>query len=321
MKKIVAFLLICIFGAAPAHAQHMVKEESYLTDNITYIGLPDYPPFSYYQTKGKTVVYESAFLKPTLDIMNKYGFQIDEKTFTQIPDFQSLILDIRSGDAQLFFGTYSNTKIFNGVSLIYPASISNPIHIITLPDTQKKIKSIENLGKLKGVISKTEYLSDFVLRKIKPLNIKYVDSPNEAYEALFTANADYILGSLYYNRIMASRLGIEQYLAYSKKPVFKIPFFVALTKIMPKQSLYQKAFETEFAKPNYAKAVKEEIIKLVEEELTKNQGIVPPAFTQKTNITTIEQSDNELLENSDKRGKVIEEEIKEKTFDDVLDGI
>lgn len=321
MKRIIAFLLICIFGAAPARAQHMVKEESYLTDDLTYIGLPDYPPFSYYQIDGKTVTYNSAFLKPTLDAMKKYGFKIKQNAFMKIPDFQSLILDIRSGEAQLFFGMYSDTKIFSGVSLLYPAVISNPIHIITLPDTQEKIKSANDLTKLKGVISKTEYLSDFVLRKIKPLNIKYVDSPDEAYEALFTADADYILGSLYYNRIMASRLGIEQYLAYSKKPIFKIAIFVALTKMMPKLSLYQKAFETEFAKPDYAKAVKEEIIKIVEDELAKNQGIVPPAFAKKPNIVTIEQSDNELLENSEKKGKILEKEIKEKTFDDVLDGI
>ncbi len=323
MKKLVIYcLLILSVTINNVMAQNMVQEESYLKNNLIYTGLPDYPPFSYYEQLPKSVIYKSAFLKPLEDIATQYGFKLKSSFDWTIPDIHKIILDVRSGETQMFIGAYSNTKLFTGLELIYPASVSNPIHIITLPDGQEKIKTTADLKTLKGVISKTEYLSDFVLRKINDLNIKYVDSPYDAYEQLFTGDADYILGSLYYNRIIASKYGIEQYLAYSKKPLFKIPVFIALSKITPMQSLYNKAFHNEFNKDKFGNDVKKEILRIVEEEISKNQGILPPAFVKKEDITTAEENMLPVTDApGEKGGRVIEKKVEEKSIDDVLDGI
>lgn len=303
-------------------AQNMVQEESYLKNNLTYIGLPDYPPFSYFEKHSKSVSYKSAFLKPLKDIATQYGFKLISSNYWDIPDIHKVILDVRSGEIQMFISAYSNTKLFTGLELIYPASVSNPIHVITLPEGLEKIKTAADLKKLRGVISKTEYLSDFVLRKINDLNIKYVDTPYEAYEQLFTDEADYILGGLYYNRIMASKYGIEQYLAYSKKPLFKIPVFIALSKITPMQSLYNKAFHDEFNKNKFGNDVKREILRIVEEEISKNQGILPPAFVKKEENTVPEENMLPVTDApGEKGGKIIEKRVEEKSIDDVLDGI
>lgn len=324
MKKFGIFLwLVLALTINCAHAQHMVKEENYLKNKLECTGLPDYPPFSYYiEPKKSTDIYQfrSAFLQPTIDIMKKYGFAIIPYLYMGNVNFNQIILDIRSGETQLFFGAYSNTKMFNGIDLLYPASISNPIHVITLPNTQDKIKSSKDLANLKGAVSKTEYLSDYVLRKIKPLNLAYLESPYEAYEKLFTGEIDYLLGGLYYNKIMGSRYGIEQYLAFSTKPLLKIPVFMALSKITPLHSQYKKAFEKEIADPKFATAVKKEILRIVEEEITQNSGIVPPAFAQK--VIEEEIVEAPVVEQpEDLGGKVIEKEIKVKTIDEVLEGI
>lgn len=323
MKKLV---ICCLFILSVtinnAMAQNMVQEESYLKNNLTYIGLPDYPPFSYFEKLSKSVSYKSAFLKPLEDIATQYGFKLISSYYWDIPDIHKVILDVRSGEIQMFISAYSNTKLFTGLELIYPASVSNPIHVITLPEGLEKIKTSADLKNLRGVVSKTEYLSDFVLRKLNELNIKYVDSPYEAYEQLFTDEADYILGSLYYNRIMASKYGIEQYLAYSKKPLFKIPVFIALSKITPMQSLYNKAFHNEFNKDKFGNDVKREILRMVEEEISKNQGILPPAFVKKEAAAAAEENMLPVTDApGEKGGKVIEKKVEEKSIDDVLDGI
>lgn len=331
MKKFL-FYLIFIFSALifEAQAQHMVHESSYLKHDLLYIGLPDYPPFSKYTHIQRRIgdfvtdmtIQESAFLKPMQKIAQKYGFKIDQYKTEQVPSLEDVILNIRSNEAQLFFGAYANTKIFTGVELVYPASVSNPIHVITLPDVQEKIKSTKDLARLKGVMSKTEFLSDFVSRKLQNLKITYVETPYDAYETLFTGDADYIIGGMYYNKIMASRYGIGQYLAYSSKPIFKIPAFIALSKLMPQMSLYKKDLSAEFSKPQFGNEVKKEILRIVEEEISKNQGIVPPAFAKKVEqeIIVAPAEDDETTEQKS-GGTIIEQKIEEKSIDDVLDGI
>ncbi len=324
MKRLLFYILFLLTAAAQScFAQHMVQKESYLKDDVSVIGLPDYPPFSYYELDNRSnSIYYSAFLKPIQDIAQRNDFKLEISYFMGIPTLENVILDIRSGKSQFFLGAYSNTKMFTGIELVYPAVVSNPIHVITLPETQEKIKSAKDLINLKGVISKTEYLSDFVLRKIKPLKLTYLESPFDTYEKLFTGEADYIIGGLYYNRIMASRYGIEQYLSYSTKPLFKIPVFVALSKLTPQMSLYEKILTQEFNKPDFGNAVKKEILRMVEEEITKNQGIVPPAFASHIAPAA---ADTELpvtdAPGTSNGGKIVEQKQKEKSIDEVLDGI
>ena len=323
MRRLLFYILILLTAATQScFAQNMVQKESYLKDDVYALGVPDYPPFSYYEPTSRAgAIYYSAFLKPLQDIAKKNDFKLKDSPFVNIPTLENVILDIRSGKAQFFLGAYSNTKMFTGIELIYPATVSNPIHVITLPETQEKIKSAKDLANLKGVISKTEYLSDFVLRKIKPLKLTYLDSPYDTYEKLFNGEADYIIGSLYYNRIMASRYGIEQYLSYSSKPLFKIPVFVALSKLTPQMSLYEKILVAEFNKPDFGNAVKGEILRIVEEEIAKNQGIVPPAFAQHIAPATETELPATDAPGANRGGRVVEQQRQEKSIDEVLDGI
>lgn len=325
MKKIGwSFLFAAVLFLNTAHAQNMVTEEDYLSGELSVVGLPDYPPFSFYTVVTKeartNIFFHSVFLKPLYDISKKYSFEIKEPAINETSiGFQPLILGIRSGEYSLFLGIYSETKLFAGIEPIYPATVANPIHIITLPDMKEKIKTSKDLVKLKGAISKTEYLSDFVLRKIKPLNITYVESPYDAYEKLFTGEVDYLLGSMYYNRMMASRYGIEQYLSYSSKPLFKIPVFIGISKLAPRRSLYEKVLVKEISRPEFATAVKKEILRIVNEEVEKNIGIVPPAFTKKvveeTPVEVVEEKENNL------GGQIFEKEVKQKSAEEILDGI
>ena len=331
MKRLFLGCMLFLISFLPSRtdAQYMVHEENFLKSALNVAGLPDFPPFSSYENTDRGLELKSAFLMPVINAMKKYGFSIEihkpRETGNSPEDnihVQNIILNTNDGLFNLFIGSYADTKLFKGMSLIYPAVISNPVHIITLPDTQQKIKKASDLKSLRGIVCKSEYFSDFVLRKIKSLNITYVDTPLEAYEKLFVGDADYLLGSMYYNRMMASKYGIEHYLAYSKKPLFKIPIFIAMSKQTPLFSEYMKVFQTEFSKPEFGDEVKKEILRIVEEEVRKNQGIVPPAFAKKVVENKVDDIEKKAeTSTEDLGGKIIKKEIKQKTIDEVLDGI
>jgi hypothetical protein len=278
-------------------------------------------PFSDY-VKGKAYgsrILKSAFLKPLTNTLKDHSVEWKPVTFDSIdhPEYDQFAFKTRFGEFNIFLGAYAHTKRFVGLELIYPAVVSNPIHIITLPDNLEKIKNKEALKDLRGLVVDAEFYDDFSARKIKELNVVHVATSLEAYEKLFTEQADYILGGLYYNRIMSSRYGLDSFLSYSKKPLFKIPVFVALSKTTPKFSLYKKALEKAFSDPKFGNDVKAEILQIVEDELAKNAGIVPPSFTQKA-----EEEVEDSLESQQKpHGRVIEQKVKTKSFDEVLEGI
>jgi hypothetical protein len=291
---------------------------------VNVIGIPDFPPFSYYEDIGHgSYKYHSVFYKPLERILKKYeikhkflGVRADE-----VNNIKLMLVKAKSGEAEAFVGAYADTKLFSGLEVIYPAVISNPIHVITLPETQAKIKTLGDLRNLRGIASKTEYFSDFVLRKFKELNVSYVDSPYEAYKAVITGQADYMFGSMYYNRIMVSRYGLGDYLKYSKNPIWNIPFFIALSKMMPVLSEYKKVFEKEFADPEFAREVKQAILESVNAEVDKNAGIVPPSFIQEMERKIEDETDDSDEDERISSGHIVEQQVHQKTIDEVLDGI
>lgn len=323
MKNLWLIIFLLLFCAPQAKAINMVQEESYFDVPLETTGLPDYPPFSrYVQIEQDVAILESAFLQPTIDAMEKHKMQIfPEKLSDAETDVDMLLLDVRSGKLKLFIGAYTDTQRYKGLQMIFPASISNPIHLITLPDTQEKIKTLEDLKSLHGVASKTEYFSDFVNRKLAELNVQYTDNPFEAYRMVITGEADYMIGSMYYNRMMLCRYGLNDFLVYSKNPLFKIPVFIAISKVTPRLSQYLNAFREELSKPEYAHAVKQEIIRMVNEEIERYDGTVPPSFAKHD----IEGDEEDVLEadqvEKKPEGHIVEQKVEEKSIDDVLEGI
>lgn len=332
MKKFGIFVLLLMLFTPRAEAVNMVQKETYFDNAIQMAGLPDFPPFAYYED-GKLV---GALVQPTIDIMQNQGITIVRAKYQD--DFENpkvLITYARSGEIELLAGAYANTSLFSGLAMLYPAAVTNPIHIITLYDkAEENIHSEEDLAKLRGVVSTSEYYNDFILQKIKNLNVEFVDTPLDAYKKVILGEADYMLGSLYYNRIMISRYGLGAYLTYSAQPVFKMPIFVAMSKVAPYLSLYIEAFKEEFSKPEYAHKVKEEIVRIINDETRKNSGVIPPSFSdQNEEPQDIEDmrdlapefEDEPEFDDNITGAHIVEEEAEKpqpkKTINEILDGI
>lgn len=328
MKRIKKFLIIALSGlfiSSSANAVNMVDIQSYLDIPIDVIGLPDFPPFSYYKDEGiHGYIFHSIFNKPLEKVMKKLNVPVRYHSVQEedIKNIKLLLVKAKSGEANTFIGAYADTKLFSGLDVIYPAIISNPIHVITLPDTREKIKTMGDLMNMRGIACKTEYFSDFVLRKFREMNIHLVDTPFEAYKAIITGEADYMFGSMYYNRIMASRYGVGDYLKYSQKPIWNIPFFIAFSKMMPFLSEYKRVLTEELAKPEFATELKQAILNTVNEEVDKNYGVVPPSFVQEIEKKNDFEEEEEYEENEKmSSGHIVEQVIHQKTIDEVLDGI
>ena len=323
VRKIFVLIGLLTLSFSNAFAVNMVQKEDVLKRTLLIAGLSDFPPFSYYDEAVSVYSLHSAFLKPLKDAFSSYSFKFKPYSLKdeQYQNPKLFMIAVRSGEVNVFIGAMSDTKLFSGLELIYPASVSNPVHIITTGDGSDKIKSTSDLQSLKGVICTQEYFSDFVLRKIKGLNIEYVDTPYTAYEKLMTGEVDYMIGSSYFNRIMSSRYGIGRYLSYSKNPIFKIPMFVALSRVTPVWEEYAKVFREEFSKPSFGIAVKNEILRMVTQEEEKNEGIVPPAFALHLEENNTDPSDEEEQTSDALAGRIVEQKVEEKTFDEVLDGI
>lgn len=321
MNKFWLIGFLILFLASSANAVNMVQTQSYLNVPVRIAGLPDFPPFSYYETTRGESVLHSVFLEPVKNIWEKHNVEsiVVKPSNEEVKDVRLLLIKAKSGDAELFIGSYADTKLFSGLEVIYPAVVSNPIHLIALSDIDEKVKNVGDLRNLKGIACKTEYFSDFVLRKFRELNVTFVNTPYEAYEAVITGKADYMLGSLYYNRIMASRYGLDDYLTYSKNPLWKIPFFVALSKVMPVLSEYKRTLQAEFENPEFANTIKQNILDAVNAEVDKNAGIVPPSFINEQK-QIIEQKD--VVEDAKiSSGRIVEQKVHQKSIDEVLDGI
>ena len=300
----------------------MVRKEEFLGEELKVVGLSDFPPFSQYDRfDAQKFQMRNVFWKPLQKALQRYTLELQSVKLTKKQmSSKNLLIGMREGIYQLFLGAYSDSKQFSGIVPIYPAVISNPIHIIGLAEAQEKIKDIKDLAKLNGVVCKCEYLSDFAWRKMKDLKLEYVETPLEAYERIFTGKADYLIGSWYYNRIISSRYGLEHYLAASKKPLFKIPVFMAMSKLTPKLSEYVHMFQKISENPQFAIDIKNEILREVETEVQKNVGIVPPSFAQKAE-ENVSQDDDVVDEKIEIKGRVVEKQEEQKSIDEVLEGI
>ena len=323
-KIIVLFLALFLGNQARCADSNnsMVQREEFLGDKLTVVGLPDFLPFSQYVKDGSRMQLHNVFWQPLQKALQKYRLKLSTPLFVSWDDcgYVPLIVGMREGKYHLFLGAYSDTKKFSGIVPIYPAVVSNPIHIIGLAEMPDKVKEIKDLQKLHGVVCDCEYFSDFAMRKINDLKVEHVATAYDAYEKLFTGKADYLIGSWYYNRIMSSQYGLERYLSASKKPLFKIPVFMSMSKLTPKLSEYIKMFQKILADPQFSTDIKNEILREVETQVQKNIGVVPPSFAPQEQ-DAVSKEEDETSEKVEIKGRVIEQQTQQKSIEEVLEGI
>ncbi|MBR2300258.1 MAG: hypothetical protein IJ870_06800 [Alphaproteobacteria bacterium] len=214
MKQIIKIcvLLMCFYAMKAQALSILRAEDKVVGQRLIYTTFSDYFPFGYglYENK-KEPVLESVFKDAMSDLLQNR----DELTvFKYYPTVGDAIFDMKDGKTDVFFGAFYSTEAFNDLDFVFPAILNNPIHLIMLPSKIAGVKQADDLKNLKGVYALNEHFGDYMLKTFSELNMKAVQDEDEAYESLFTGEADYILGSYYYHFAKLVEKGLKNEVAF-----------------------------------------------------------------------------------------------------------
>lgn len=237
----------------------------------------DYPPFG---TLSKYRDGIDTVFQPFIDVFNASGD--NEMQYFASGTYDNLIFDTVSGRVDVILGAYYDTRKYDGLELVYPSLLNNPLVVVTMPDNNLNIKTKDDLKKLKGAMDSREYIADYVTNELKSYKIQKFDNSEKLYEQLFIGNVDYILTSRYYGALEQAKLGIRDMVQMSKKAVWDMPLFIAVSKVTRKGPFTANTIR-EVIKTNQKK-LKQQIEQRVVDEIRKadeaSVGIVPPAYVK-----------------------------------------
>jgi len=188
------------------------------------------------------------------------------------------------------FGVYYEEVPYSQNQFIYPAFFTNDVHVIFAKERKLDIKEKSNLKDYRGVHVTTDTISKTVKKEINSLGVKEVESFPQAFEELLTGKADYMVASYYPSLIELYKLGIRNYVAYSKTPIWKMPMFIkvdAKTRQDPRIKEFEKYLKSRSYKEKREKAFAE----LLEIYKRNTEGVVPPTYTNSFSQDKAEDTD------------------------------
>lgn len=279
----ISFLFI-LFSISPCFAtiEHAeIVEDANRLDRqdhktIKVTGFNDYPPLGYAIPQTGYDDYKSVFdefmaqyykrntIRRELDVWKEY---IDE------------VRDVRSGKIDLIMGMYGETDIYNGIEYIYPAAFINHIYAVMMPEKMDEISQVNDFKKLKGAMSSHEHVSDYVARQLKEFDIEVIESSYEIYEKLFTGQIDFVFSSKYFAIIELSKLGLQDRVSFSTKPLWSMPVFFGVSKTSEHRNYLRISLSESFKDPTVQEQIKNSLIKMINDIEEENRGIVPPTFS------------------------------------------
>lgn len=292
MKKILLTIFVMLFVLTSTQtAQSFVRYEEKQRRQIIEIQMSsflDYAPIGWSERNSHGFVPQiNTLLKPILDTFEtQASYSLQHNLSNR--DTDELVQKVRAGEIDIFVGAYSQTEMFKGLYLLYPAPFVNPITVFMLPNRISEVSSVDDLKKLKGVRVSSEIYSDFVSSRISELNPLEADSPYQAFEKLFTREADYIIGGYYYIILEASRLGIKHQIAPAKQALWNVPIFIGVAKTSRHRDRIARYMTKILNDEKNIDMVKQNLNKIIHDFDIKYQGVVPPTFgLEKTTKDTL----------------------------------
>ena len=239
---------------------------------VALVNPNNFPVSSYEQGSVFTKIFDDLAKKEHIVI----SFYYPRDYQTSIENFEKKIVDSFSG-ANTVFGVYYENIPYSKNEYIYPTFFENQIHIITAAQKKANMNNKEDLKNYKGVYAATDNFSSFILKEFANLGIKQVKDFPEAYKALLSGEADYIAGSYYPGIIEAYKLGIRDYVVFSKDAVWKIPMFI---RAFPEVARHPRiAYLKRYFKSQRYKKIRDEALQeLVDIYKENTKGIVPPTY-------------------------------------------
>lgn len=280
MKKVL-WMLLFLLQILPSgvSAQSIVtnKKES-RTSTINVTSFPDYFPIGYTAKEGNYQILETVFTPAMKQIATAGNLEFE---YVLKKNYDDAVTDVRRGKIEILLGMYYGTRRYSGLEYIFPAVLNNPVYIIMRPENIDKVSKPEDLKNLRGLYIAQEYFSDYMRDNFKNYNIKPIKTALEAYEKLFTGEADYIAGGYYYNYAEICRLGLRDYVSFSKTPLWNMPLFIGVSKASKKHVQIGKLLKKYVADEKFQQSINDTLKKLIYQVEVESQGVVPPMFVKK----------------------------------------
>lgn len=285
MKNILKTLILLAFAfSLPNQAAAQIKNVTRRTDaydTITVTGFLNYPPVGYTEKTSRNDIddYHTVFEGLLNEFSDATGKKI-KYIYGKDYDYGELIRKVRGGQIDMALGVYHETKLYEGLELIYPSLINNQISIIMLPQNAGKIKNLSQLKTLKGAVSNREYLSDFVSEQMKEYNLQYFDEPEKMFEKLYTGEIDYVFASYFFGIVETSKLGLRDKLSFSKQVIWNMPLFLGISKLSPNRNYLAGKLTSYSEKPESKSKMENKLREMIMNFELKNRGVVPPPYTR-----------------------------------------
>lgn len=267
--------------------------EEGISGTIYMTSFSDYEPFGY-KTKGEdgdnTVgsVFRDV-LREVLPASRHFG--ISYNYFDTVSD---AVIDMKKGQTHVFLGAFYATSSFDDFDFVFPAILNDPVHIMMLPERISEIKKIEDLKNLKGVYVGSEMFSDYMLKVFEDLSLEKVTDADEAYKKLFLREADYILGSFYYHYVNIIEKGLKGYIAFSSRPLWNMPMFIAFSKRLENRKSIQEYFRKLILQETFKEKLLARIKEFVQEKEEAFAGSVPPMYIKQNGENELTPADEIL---------------------------
>lgn len=271
---------------------------------IKVTGYMDYPPFGYIQEErndyGEIIeyTYHSVFEDILNDLKNNSNVKISY-IFSSKQNTEQFISDINSGKIDIFLGAYNDTKRFKRTELVFPSILNNPVTVITMPETAAQLKDLNQLKQMRGAVCNQDEFSDYVKRQMNEYQLEYVETPYQLFEKLYTGEVDFVFTTQYFGIIEAAKLGIRDYLSFSKQIVWNMPIFIGISQLSPNRKFLSQKLSSYSENPEHKIKLEKKLQDLIYEIELKNRGVVPPAFIKKENSNN-STSSLDLLSQEDK---------------------
>jgi ABC-type amino acid transport substrate-binding protein len=180
-------------------------------------------------------------------------------------------------EEKALFAVYYEENPYSDNDFLYPSFFENKIYIIMPSDKEINIKTKEDLKNFKGVYAKTDKFPKYLLKNLASLNVDMADDYSLAFKSLLTGRADYMVASYYPSVIAAYKLGIREYVRYSKEAVWKASMFLKMPPVLLESSRVK--YMKKYLKSDKFKQLRDNALEDVIEIYRKNtEGVVPPTY-------------------------------------------
>lgn len=292
-KKIILLLFVCF--ALKAQALSILKiAEKPLNRELVYTSYGDYFPFGYL---GKDSRGNRALMSVIKDAyLELFPEEKDIDSFKYYPTISEAMFDMTDGKVNVYIGAFYSTSDFNDLDFVFPAILNNPIHLMMVPSKISKVKQVDDLKSLKGIYASNEHFSDYMLKTFSDLNMKGVKDVDEAYESLMTGEADYILGSYYYHYAQIVERGLKSHIAFSSKPLWNMPMFIAISKNINDRKAIHDYFRGLVSTDAFKNKILEKIKQALEQKEQESIGVVPPMYVRQGKAGELTPADELIKE-------------------------